>query len=189
MAMQETEAQKEQMAKLKEKESQLASLIHEQEEEKKKLAEKEAAYKEQLDQLKQQQGEQQALLEEYKSIFGSGTTAEQASFAPLEKNQSGFYEHSFKNGHVMIFVPGGKFQMGADGGAADESPAHEVYLDGYWIDKHEITNTQFMAFVNETKYKTVAEKAGWGGVYKDGSWKRVKGAHWENPTGPSSNMT
>lgn len=184
----ESEEQKAQMAKLKEKEEQLASLIKQQEEAKKSLSDKEKTYQNQLSQLKQQQGEQQALLDEYKSVFGSGATAEQASLRPLEKNQLGFYEHEFKNGHIMIFIPAGKFQMGTDGGAADEKPVHEVYLDGYWIDKFELTNRQFQAFVDATKYKTVAEKAGWGGVFQDGSWKRVPGADWKHPTGPDSSI-
>jgi formylglycine-generating enzyme required for sulfatase activity len=31
----------------------------------------------------------------------------------------------------------------------DEKPAHTVSLDGFWIDKHEVTNAQFAAFLNE----------------------------------------
>ena len=31
----------------------------------------------------------------------------------------------------------------------DEQPAHTVSLDGFWIDKHEVTNAQFAVFLNE----------------------------------------
>jgi formylglycine-generating enzyme required for sulfatase activity len=88
----------------------------------------------------------------------------------------------------MIFIPEGKFQMGSDDGDSDEGPPHQVFLDGFWIDKYEVTNAQFRAFVEETQFKTEAERAGWGGVYVDGTWKKVKGANWRHPTGPDSSI-
>jgi formylglycine-generating enzyme required for sulfatase activity len=52
----------------------------------------------------------------------------------------------------MAFVPGGTFMMGSaesDTNAGnDEKPQHEVTLDSYWIDRTEVTNTQFAAFLN-----------------------------------------
>ena len=55
----------------------------------------------------------------------------------------------------MIFIPPGEFLMGSDGrsqalgaGDADEAPLHKVYLDGYYLDKHEVTNAQYKAFVD-----------------------------------------
>ena len=47
----------------------------------------------------------------------------------------------------QVFVPGGSFQMGNEGGDADESPVHAVTLDGFWIDRLEVTNAQYAACV------------------------------------------
>ncbi len=43
----------------------------------------------------------------------------------------------------MVFVPAGKFLMGHNAGFDDEIPAHTVDLDGFWIDKYEVTNQQY----------------------------------------------
>jgi len=49
-----------------------------------------------------------------------------------------------------------------------EKPAHEVYVDGFYIDKHEVTNKQFKAFVAATNYITTAEKPiDWEEIKKD----------------------
>lgn len=50
----------------------------------------------------------------------------------------------------MVYIPGGEFQMGCDpahnGGfscPADELPLHKVSLDGFYIDKYEVTAAQY----------------------------------------------
>ncbi len=60
----------------------------------------------------------------------------------------------------MVYVPGGTFMMGADNSQADndEYPKHKVTVSGFWMDVHEVTNTQFKKFVNATGYITTAEK-------------------------------
>ena len=64
----------------------------------------------------------------------------------------------------MIFAPppSGAFMMGASPGdpdaRPDEKPAHPVRLRGFWIDRTEVTNAQFAAFVNATNYITTAER-------------------------------
>jgi formylglycine-generating enzyme required for sulfatase activity len=60
----------------------------------------------------------------------------------------------------MVWVEGGSFQMGADNAQAseDEYPKHRVTVDGFWMDKTEVTNAQFAAFVAATGYVTTAEK-------------------------------
>ncbi|WP_285009252.1 formylglycine-generating enzyme family protein [Pedobacter faecalis] len=60
----------------------------------------------------------------------------------------------------MKWIEGGSFSMGAAtaGGRADEYPAHQVKVDGFWMDEKEVTNAQFAAFVKATGYKTVAER-------------------------------
>lgn len=47
----------------------------------------------------------------------------------------------------MVYVPSGTFLMGSDTGDPDEAPAHTVYLDGFWIDRTEVTNAAFQKCV------------------------------------------
>lgn len=61
----------------------------------------------------------------------------------------------------MVWIPGGEFRMGSTDPLArpDESPIHRVRVDGFWMDRTEVTNQQFAAFVAATNYRTVAERA------------------------------
>ena len=62
----------------------------------------------------------------------------------------------------MVWIPGGTFTMGALDGdmeaREDERPAHQVQVDGFWMDVTEITNAQFAEFVEATGYVTTAEQ-------------------------------
>lgn len=60
----------------------------------------------------------------------------------------------------MEWIPAGEFTMGTDGSTPNrnEQPAHVVKLDGFWMDKHEVTNAEFRAFVDATGYVTTAER-------------------------------
>ena len=58
----------------------------------------------------------------------------------------------------MVWIPGGTFAMGADDGQSDEKPVHQVTLDGFWMDKSEVTNEQFEKFARATGYVTIAER-------------------------------
>jgi sulfatase modifying factor 1 len=60
----------------------------------------------------------------------------------------------------MAWVPGGKFLMGSDHKLAqdNERPAHPVRVDGFWMDRHHVTNAEFRKFVEATGYVTTAEK-------------------------------
>ena len=57
----------------------------------------------------------------------------------------------------MIFIPEGSFTMGFkidndhDWGDMDEEPVHQVTLSSYWIDKYEVTSSNFTKFLNENK--------------------------------------
>ena len=64
---------------------------------------------------------------------------------------------------AMIAIPAGEFTMGSD--VEDERPPHTVFVDGFEMDKLEVTNEGFERFVQETGYVTDAEKAG------DTSWR------------------
>jgi formylglycine-generating enzyme required for sulfatase activity len=63
----------------------------------------------------------------------------------------------------MVWVKGKIFTQGAKQGdkfaMPREIPAHQVTVDGFFIDITEVTNKQFKAFVDATAYKTVAERA------------------------------
>jgi formylglycine-generating enzyme len=113
----------------------------------------------------------------------------------------------------MVWIPGGEFWMGADE-FPDAQPWHRVLVDGFWMDKTEITNDQFAKFVKATKYMTVAEQApraeDFPGAPPEnlvaGSvvfsppdhpvklnnhfqwWSYVKGANWRHPEGPKSTI-
>ena len=68
----------------------------------------------------------------------------------------------------MLWLPGGEFSMGAADdpdmtqvgmqATQDSRPIHRVYVDGFWMDKTDVTNQQFEAFVKATGYITVAER-------------------------------
>ncbi len=76
--------------------------------------------------------------------------------SPLKKET-----HSLARFHEgMVWVPGGSFIMGSDDPRAydHEKPAHGVRVDGFWIDRTEVTNTAFKKFVDATGYITVAER-------------------------------
>ncbi len=71
----------------------------------------------------------------------------------------------------MMKIKGGVFDMGGDMIAGfenmpktalaqdDELPKHQVEVNDFWIDEHEVTNAQFAAFVKATGYTTTAETA------------------------------
>ncbi len=99
---------------------------------------------------------------------------------------------------------------------APEFPVHRVVLEPFWMDETEVTNAQFKKFIDATGYKTQSEKAFSPEDYPDappGSldpasfifkkpsgdvdvatadhmawWNLVKGADWNHPEGPDSNI-
>lgn len=96
----------------------------------------------------------------------------------------------------------------------DAQPWHRVQVDGFWMDKTEITNEQFEMFVKETHYVTLAERTpraeDFPGAPPEnlvaGSvvfappnhavnlddhlqwWSYVKGANWRHPEGPQTGI-
>jgi len=114
----------------------------------------------------------------------------------------------------MAWVPGGVFKMGSDAHYPEEAPAHLVHVDGFWMDRHAVTNTEFRRFVDATEYVTVAERRPSKADYPDARpemlqpasavfrspdrrvdlrdpylwWIHVKGAQWRYPRGPGSSV-
>jgi len=61
---------------------------------------------------------------------------------------------------IMIEVPAGPFIMGSDEGDPEDSPAHQVDVPAFEIDRFEVTNADYAAFAEVTGYVTYAEKQG-----------------------------
>ena len=60
----------------------------------------------------------------------------------------------------MVEIPAGPAILGSDEGDPEDAPAREVDLPAFEIDKFEVTNVDFAAFVDETGYETYAEQQG-----------------------------
>jgi formylglycine-generating enzyme len=124
----------------------------------------------------------------------------------------------------MVWIPGGEFSMGSEaaceslcglpGVTRDAVPIHRVYVDGFWMDKTDVTNEKFEAFVKATGYVTVAERAPTREEFPTappenlvaGStvftptpgpvplknhyqwWRYQQGADWRHPLGPDSDL-
>src|SRR5215813_2418038 len=114
----------------------------------------------------------------------------------------------------MAWIPGGTFLMGSDQHYPEESPVHKETVAGFWMDKYLVTNTDFEHFVDDTGYKTIAERVPNAAQYPGalphmlvaGSvvfrqpdrrvdlrnhynwWTYVPGADWRHPVGPKSSL-
>ncbi|BAY09406.1 ergothioneine biosynthesis protein EgtB [Calothrix sp. NIES-2098] len=66
-----------------------------------------------------------------------------------------------------IQIPAGEFEQGNNSIDAldNESPAHKVYLDTYWIDRYPVTCGQYLTFIE-------------AGGYQDRRWWSNAGWHW-----------
>jgi formylglycine-generating enzyme len=111
----------------------------------------------------------------------------------------------------MIRLPGGPFLMGTDYEGAfpedGEGPVRELTLNSFWIDRFPVTNALFGKFVQETNYRTEAERFGWSFVFwahiPEGRfrelvedtvaaapwWCKVRSATWRSPEGPGSDIS
>jgi formylglycine-generating enzyme required for sulfatase activity len=104
--------------------------------------------------------------------------------------------------------------MGSNRQQLEERYTHIVRIDGFWIDRHEVTNAEFAAFVAATGYITVAERdpdpklhpdipkellAPGASVFVQPTgrpqggdimqwWQFVKDASWRHPEGPGSSI-
>ena len=114
----------------------------------------------------------------------------------------------------MVWIPGQTATLGSDEHYAEERPAHPVDVEGFWMHSRQVTNHDFTAFVDDTGYVTVAERAPDPEDYPDapsenlqpGSmvfrrtagpvdlrhleqwWSWTPGACWNHPRGPRSSL-
>lgn len=67
----------------------------------------------------------------------------------------------------MVYIPGGKFQMGAEGSNLLEGPVHEVAVASFFMDRTEVTNEQYAAFIKATNHTAPTD---WkDGMYPEGA--------------------
>ncbi len=114
----------------------------------------------------------------------------------------------------MVWIAGGEFTMGSDRHYPEERPAHRVLVDGFWIDRYQVTNDDFAAFVADTGHVTLAERvpdaADYPGAIPDllvaasmvfvnpghkvdlrnhyNWWAWIPGADWRHPQGADSGI-
>jgi len=79
----------------------------------------------------------------------------------------------------MALVPAGAFMMGSESGDSDERPVHEVYLDDFYIDVYEVTNAQFVEFMNDMGNHGII----WLGTGDDDARIHKSGGSWEADSG------
>ena len=97
----------------------------------------------------------------------------------------------------MVQIEGGEFVPGSSHGYLDERPGRSARVGAFLIDRTEVTNAQFEAFVRATGYVTVAERRGSAPVFRptpetehpNQAWANVEGASWRHPEGPESDIS
>jgi formylglycine-generating enzyme len=64
------------------------------------------------------------------------------------------FAHSQTTTQKMKLIPGGQFQMGKNTDhPSDFGPAHQVKVDSFYMDEHEITNAEYFDFCKATGYR------------------------------------
>ena len=133
---------------------------------------------------------------------------------PVEQQQCALPVQPANTPHPgMIWVPGGSFVLG-DTQYQEELPLRPTTVAGFWMDRTEVTNDEFAAFVKATAYVTVAERAIDPAEHpglppdmqKPGAvvfiipknidasgeiaqwWRYIPGANWRHPGGPATTI-
>jgi formylglycine-generating enzyme len=114
----------------------------------------------------------------------------------------------------MAWVQGGTFRMGSDDHYPEEAPVHDAEVEGFWIDRHPVTNLEFTRFVKATGHVTSAERAPDAADYPEAKpellvpasvvfqpttgpvdlsdhynwWTYIPGADWRHPEGRGSSL-
>ena len=87
----------------------------------------------------------------------------------------------------MRAIPAGVLEMGSDNGEPSESPVHVVKVSAFFLDRFEVTNRAFSAFVEATQYTTDVEHTG-KGWHWERAWEKIPHADWRHPHGPGSSI-
>ncbi len=113
----------------------------------------------------------------------------------------------------MLWVPAGSFAFG-DTVYREETPVRQATVQGFWMDRTEVTNAEFARFVQATGYVTTAERPVDARLHpglspamqqpgavvfvnptelRNGGdprqwWQYLPGANWRHPSGPGSSL-
>jgi len=100
---------------------------------------------------------------------------------------------SIKENKNMVFIKGGKFEMGYLSNSKGD-PAHKVTLDDFYINKYQVTHAEFVEFLNINE---IAKNGVYNGnllidlkaqfatiVYRNGKFNFVKGKYAEKDSCP-----
>ena len=70
----------------------------------------------------------------------------------------------------MVLIPGGEFEMGrhVGSGDSDELPLHDVYVDSFYMDIYEVTNSAYCTYLNSANSQGLIEVRDGGVVYPMG---------------------
>jgi formylglycine-generating enzyme required for sulfatase activity len=143
----------------------------------------------------------------WQRLSGPDTAAEAVKGCPLPARAASAPQPG------LVWVPGGRLLMG-DSVYREEQPQRTVDVSGFWMDRTEVTNDEFAAFVQATGYVTVAERPvdaarhpglpaamqqpgavvfvmptdvrGRGDLTQ--WWRYTPGASWRHPGGPGSHI-
>jgi formylglycine-generating enzyme required for sulfatase activity len=114
----------------------------------------------------------------------------------------------------MVWVPGGTFLMGSEVFYPEEAPVRPVTVEGFWLDEHPVTVSEFRRFVKATGHFTTAEHAPNPADFPDADpaklvpgslvftptrgpvdlrdfrnwWVWRPGSSWRHPEGPGSSL-
>ena len=113
----------------------------------------------------------------------------------------------------MAAIPGGTYRIGAGAQLPEEQPGRRLRISPFCLERIEVSNDRFAAFVAATGYVTVAERplsvdqfpelkaserapgslvfqpvSGNGPIEELSWWHWVPGADWRHPEGPGSDL-
>ncbi|GAB4333885.1 MAG: hypothetical protein Kow0099_05800 [Candidatus Abyssubacteria bacterium] len=79
----------------------------------------------------------------------------------------------------MVYVPAGEFIRGNDLEFSNERPKRQIYLDAYYIDQFEVTNSQYKEFIDATGHAMPYINALWAEPFnwRNGTYPPGKGDH------------
>jgi formylglycine-generating enzyme required for sulfatase activity len=118
------------------------------------------------------------------------------------------------DGRDMARIEAGAFSMGSEDFYPEERPVRRVAVDGFWIDRRQVTNAEYARFIEATGHVTEAQRSPDPTLYPGappenlvpGSlvfmptagpvdlhdysqwWVWTPGADWRHPTGPESSV-
>lgn len=108
--------------------------------------------------------ERRVRLTKDKQVFKAVLVKEHVKVQEVAKPRSVVAKKRFDFEPKMVSIPSGSFRMGCQAGdrecTAEEKPVHTVRLNGFKLAATEVSNAQFRAFVEDSNFKTEAERKG-----------------------------